>query len=177
MHLSQETSAFILAPAAALLSFAIVPMLHVLIMRIWKKQPYALHVMIACFCISALLFTWISSLKPDPPGGIHSIISGAAALLCLWLLYAELMFKLYRGFSHTLLTDIVRLAPASADDLMRDYAEGTRADGMMKRRMNVLVASGMITQVGNHLSLTPKGRRSAHMTSSFKSMLRLGRGG
>jgi CBS domain containing-hemolysin-like protein len=155
----------------------VVPLMHVPIMRLRKRSKEAILWTVVSFVMSFVAWLIIIPGDKGDPEYASEIAASFALLGFLWLGYLELMFKIYRGFSYTLLTDIARLEPVSEDTLTREFAEGTGIDGMLERRIQTLVAGNLLTREGNNLTLTAKGAKSARITTTYKAFLRLGRGG
>ena len=154
-----------------------IPLIHIPIMRFRKHVNEAFAWMAVSFAASVGVWYLLSKRVLLPQDQPQLILASLSLLLFLWLGYLELMFKLYRGFSYTLLTDIRRLQPVTTDRLSSEFAEGTGMDDMLHRRITTLTGGGFLVQEQDSLVLTPKGRRSASITIRFKSFLKLGCGG
>ncbi|HVW66184.1 MAG TPA: hypothetical protein VHA78_00455 [Candidatus Peribacteraceae bacterium] len=157
-------------------SAALIPLLHIPIMRLRRNHVQEMLLwMIASWAVSFVawhvLFLWI---ERSYPLHINAFVEAYALLGFLWLGYLEMMFKLYRGLSHTIVTDIERTQPVTLETIMRDFAQGTGAEEMLNRRLRAMQISGLIRIEHDRLILTGKGERAARMTSALKSFLKLG---
>lgn len=160
------------------ISAALIPLLHVSIMRVRQRPQETLAWMAGCFLASFIvwniLFLW---WEQEEVLQANAFLAGYALLGFLWFGYLEMMFKFYRGLSYTLLTDVERLQPATVDMIMRDFADGAGADEMLQRRLNKMQMTGLIRLNGNTVTLTSRGKNTARMTSALKSLLMLGKCG
>jgi len=121
-----------------------------------------------------LLYLFAKGAEPYHP---EEIVSGLSVLGFLCLGYMEMMFKICRGFSHTLVTDIYRMQSATWQQVTSQFAEGVGMDEMLRRRIATMEEGGLFTVTGNIMKLTPRGAVIGNLTLRFKSFLRLGAGG
>ncbi len=166
----EQVLRFIGPPLLAAMS---IPLFHIPIMRLRKRNGETFMWMALSFSVSLCVWLAISTTIPSE----EYVLTSLALLGFLWLGYLELMFKIYRGFSYTLLTDIGKLQPVTTDRLSDEFAGGTGMNGMLHRRIATLVSSSLLRRENDTLILTSKGRRGALITATYKSFLKLGLGG
>ncbi len=178
MNSSYNTAPLLLSLGLCLIASTTVPLIHIPLMRLRRKPQEVLIWMFVSFVCSFVVWLFLFSIfKPTEVFLPSEFLFGLFLLGFLYLGYMEMMFKLYRGFSHTILTDVWRLEPVSPKHLADDFAEGTGLEEMLNRRIKGLITAGFITIRDNSIELTRKGRTFAVITSAFKSFLGLGPGG
>lgn len=156
----------------ACMSAALIPIVHISILRYVRRPERTMHFMLLSFACAFVL--WSISVIGAP---LHVLIAGGALLLFLCMGYMEILFKLYRGFSYTILTDLHVSPDRDAEAIMAGFAEGVGSIGMRDRRIETMVRHHMIRRSGDMLTLTRKGTYVAHYARWYKHILHLGHGG
>lgn len=168
---------YLLSLLATLLAAASIPLLHILFLRL-RKNADAMNSMFSCFLLS--LIVWFAAFYIIKGNQLHfseEYLSGLAILGFLWLGYMAAMFHLYRGFSHTLLTDVLRMGRPSFEQILSGFAEDTGKQGMLLRRIATMERGKLVLLRSDVLILTPRGKRSGKVGMLFKVMFNMGSGG
>jgi len=164
--------------AATLIAALSIPVMQVVFLRLVKNSAKAISSMFGCFFVSLIVwFAVFVILKGDRPHVLSEYLSGLAIQGFLWLGYMEVIFQLYRGFSHTIVTDITRSGPVSLADIRSGFAEGIGENGMLQRRLSTMHRGGLIEIRDDLLTLTPRGRRTGVIAIFFNAFLKIGSGG
>lgn len=136
-------------------------------------------------CLALLAALWCST--PDDLGFLPAALlteprwlDFTAALFFFTAAFFGGVLQLYnladRGFSLRILIDAME-SPATGDidRMMANYSRGQGISWMYRKRMDGLLAGGIVTVSGGAVALTPKGTRAAALFSALRDFLRVER--
>ncbi len=165
---------YVVVHLMAFASAAFAGLAHLLVMRA-RPVPSRMMRMLALAFAAGFLGYVLACVATEAP--VKAALAGAFLFGFLTLGYMELMFKTYRGFSHTLLTDVHRLGEVTVEDILREFAEGTGKEEMLARRLRTMEQAGLIRREEDRWTLLPSAERGAKFGVLFKNTFRLGKGG
>lgn len=154
-----------------------IPLLHLVIIRSRGIPERNIVLLPLCFLCSFALCLALIALFTDAETIVTSATFAFSLLAFLCLGYLEMMFKICRGFSHTLITDVARHPGITADGLHERFADGAGMEEMLERRLGTMEGAGLILRDDGRLTLTRKGWTSGRFGLHFKHFLQLGDGG
>lgn len=176
--MAPDTPQYLLAFWSTVVAAACVPFVHIPVMRIVRDPGKVLLWMLVAFATSVAVwfgvFMWLNGGRPPL---LVEAVSGMATLGFLFLGYMEMMFKIYRGFSHTLVADVYRSGGMSWEDIVSNFAEGIGMEEMFRRRIATMEEGNIVVVEGTSLRLTPRGKFFGAGGLLFKKFLKLGAGG
>ena len=176
--MSPDTPQYLLAFCSTVIAGMCVPLVHIPVMRIVRDPGKALLWMFFAFAASiAAWFGVFWILKGGRPLFVMEVLSGMSSLGFLFLGYMEMMFKIYRGFSHTLVADVYRGGGMTWAEILANFAEGIGMEEMFRRRIATMEEGNIIVIDGSSLRLTPRGKVFGKGGLLFKALLKLGDGG
>lgn len=165
---------YLASHASALATAAIAAMGHLLLMRASPDPKGMMRRLAYAFTCGFIAYVGVCFVRGIP---LKAAVAGAFLFGFLTLGYMELMFKTYRGFSHTLLTDIYRMGEASLEEILREFAEGIGKNGMIGRRLNTMEKAGLIRREEGGWVIMTSACPAAKFGVSFKKIFFLGKGG
>lgn len=168
------TSPVFIALLLTILTFPLVPLMHMAFLRIFQ------HGNMKTLFFSAILYgiIWFSLAWEliTNEQFLFWFIAGICFMGFLILGYAECFSMLSRGFSLQILVDIYREKTRTLEELLAHYG-GKGAQGLMERRIHNLLSLKMIEEKNGVLSITQRGFIAGKIGNFVKNILKLGKGG
>ncbi len=151
------------------------------LLMVERRARMLLSVYLICLCVLVVIYL----LTPDDLGVLPATMvspSRAAGLLFCAFLYSAGFFggvlQVYnladRGLSLRMLADIALVAGGcmTPADMIEHYAAGKGLGWMYDKRLDGMLATGLIEHVGADIHLTPKGERLAMRFAALKAFAR-----
>ena len=163
------------AALIAIATFPIAVLAHILLTRI--KPQRAVTFLFSSEALH-LLFLGIFFRESLLNGDKLSFFSSIFTSVATFLFYTELFSWLCRGFSLSILIDIYEKKNQSRRDLILNYASGKGADWLLEKRVDGMLRGGLLRKIDEEVAVgNGCGTFAAICGNTFKSLLKMGRGG
>lgn len=162
---------------AAILLSPLLPIIHVALLRVFRKANGSLILLAAFACYAGLWFLIIALLRNTMRQSAAELIIGGSLTLAALLAYMEFFSVVCRSFSLRILVDIRERGALSLDDIYRSYAGGRGIEWLMEKRIGGLVSLGLVRRSGDVLEISPAGRMAGQLGLAAKRILDIGKGG
>ena len=156
-----------------------IPIIHIALIHILRKQNIQVKLMFISFLIYVFLdfiiiyFEYIDSSNIT----IH-LISALSSSIFMCLFYMEFFSMIARGFSMRIITDIYFNSRLNPEQLIQEYANGKGIKWMYDKRIQGIKDLGLINEECGQINLSSKSSFIiAYISNIYKRILKLGKGG
>ncbi len=146
---------------------------HVILLRI-LKNGFA----------KAMVFSWVGSLVFTIACAVvfclnsKELLTALVTNIAVFLFYLEFFSMICRGFSFHIIKLVHERQPITVSELMVQYGNGMGPTGLLKKRIEGMAASGLLTMNQNRLRADfTRSKAIVFLSRSYKTMLRMGAGG
>lgn len=169
----------LLSVLLAIVLFPIKPLVHIILMRVFRRKQNPFGFLVDGFLIYALV--WLGA-DLNFNGLNHNwgseMIAGLSTVAFLSLGYAEVFSMVCRGFSLRIMVDVFLNGPFTMDQVISNYSEGKGVDWLMKKRISGIESLDLVKWENAYLTMSSnRGFLIGNLGLWFKRTLKLGLGG
>ena len=156
-----------------------IPIIHITLIHILRKQNIQVKLMFISFLIYVFLdFIIIYFVYIDSNNIVIYLISALSSSIFVSLFYMEFFSMIARGFSMRIITDIYLHTRLNPNQLIQEYANGKGIEWMLDKRIQGIKDLGLINEERGQINLSSKsGFIIAYISIIYKRILKLGKGG
>ena len=157
----------------------LIPIIHIALIHILRKQNIQVKLMFISFLTYVLLdFIIIYFVYIDSSNITIHLISALSSSIFMSLFYMEFFSMIARGFSMRIITDIYLHTRLNLEQLMQEYANGKGIEWMIDKRVQGIKDLGLINEESSQIKLSSKSSFIiAYISNIYKRTLKLGKGG
>ena len=156
-----------------------IPIIHIALIHILRKQNIQVKLMFISFLIYVFLdfiiiyYVYINSDNIS----IH-LISALSSSVFMCLFYMEFFSIVARGFSMRIITDIYLHTRLNPEQLIQQYSNGKGIEWMFDKRIQGIKDLGLIKEECGQMKLSSKSSfLIVYISNIYKRILKLGKGG
>jgi hypothetical protein len=152
----------------------LIPLFHILLLRLLRNSAIAVRAMFICFGIYLSLWaiTWHFFV---PHATFRQYVGGLSTTIAFCLTYMQFFSLLCRGFSIRLVLDIFDAKTSTLKQIIGGYNGGRGPEWLIEKRIRT--SMGFLLMEKNEISLSGSGRIVAKLAALTKSILNIGAGG
>ena len=156
-----------------------IPIIHIALIHILRKQDIQVKLMFISFLIYVFLdFIIIYFVYIDSNNIVIYLISALSSSIFMSLFYMEFFSMITRGFSMRIITDIYLHTRLNSNQLIQEYANGKGIEWMFDIRIQGIKDLGLINEERGQMKLSSKlSFIIAYISIIYKRILKLGKGG
>ena len=157
----------------------LIPIIHIALIHILRKQNIQVKLMFISFLIYVFLdFIIIYYVYIDSDNISIHLISALSSSVFMCLFYMEFFSIVARGFTMRIITDIYLHTRLNPEQLIQEYANGKGIEWLIDKRLQGIKDLGLINEERGQINLSSKSSFIiAYISNTYKRILKLGKGG
>ena len=156
-----------------------IPIIHIALIHILRKQNIQVKLMFISFLIYVFLdFIIIYYVYIDSDNITIHLISALSSSVFMCLFYMEFFSIVARGFTMRIITDIYLHTRLNPEQLIQEYANRKGIEWLIDKRLQGIKDLGLINEESGQIKLSSKNSFIiAYISNTYKRILKLGKGG
>ena len=159
----------------------VIPVLHIILLRILKNDKILIPTLIGSICYFGLwLWLTFSSFTFEflsMPEVVRLLIAGGSTIGFMSMAYLTVIGHPFRGFTMNILINTELNQPVTSQEMILKMRKGERTNWFVRDRIQIMVKENLLKFESNSLKLLPKGVFIGRMGLIVKNFLNMGPGG